>query len=180
MAPSLAKQSWPFHITINKSFNRETKYLDEDLQHQHSSPLCRKKVGCPLSILGQFLVEPSKEFKVISHSSPLSQECFDIHAISVSRFPPFPLSTLVYHLPSNLPCLQHGVLLIKNELFSLQLSSRGRGWFVRVIFVVRKLTARTKPQLAIGPQKCEVLGPTGLFQKDLRAAEAIVGRMISQ
>lgn len=31
-------------------------------------------------------------------------------------------------------------------------------------------TARTKPQLATGPQKCVVLGPTGLFQNARIAA----------
>ena len=165
---------------IASSHHHHFHSFQSNAENRHSCPLWYKKVGCPLSVLGQFLVNPSRKFKVVPHSSPLSQEYFDIHAISVLRFSPFPLSALVYHLPSALPCLQHGVLLIKNELFPLQLSARGRGWFVRVILVVRKLTARTKPQLAIGPQKCEVLGPTGLFQKDLRAAEAIVGRMISQ
>lgn len=33
-----------------------------------------------------------------------------------------------------------------------------------------KLTAATNPQLATGPQKWVVLGPTGLFQNALKAA----------
>ena len=36
-------------------------------------------------------------------------------------------------------------------------------------------TAMTNPQLATGPQKCVVLGPTGELMKAVSAAEAILG-----